>query len=600
VSVSGFGGLASSVTLIAGVAPVDAPRGATFTQQCDATRSGSCAITVVGLAGEYDPFAGKPGAGLSVVKVGTGAALSCPVATVAISSATQVVASWPGARPPGGICVVPLTVKDAQGRTGPGQLTLDVLSFPQTPLSVTTTAFTGTSVTLSVPLGEAAQAHPTITGVQILEGGSPVPGASCSPGGPAAFSCVVNGLVNGERHQFTARAVNSVGQSLDTTAVESWAYRAPVVTSLTATSVYDPSRTTQSAGVVNVAIGAADDTVQFRVNGQQQPRSGDNTELSLVLAPGAQSIEVVPVSQFQPPIGAKTSDGAARSVQVTAIGSPSYSNNGSATSTTTTVALNGATLNLNSGTARAEKFVAWELNTGAPSCVANGASVSVNGSPYVSDSSTITVPTDKVYSIKACGTNGYGLAESQPQTVETFTPATPPPGDLTYTVGVAPEAKPGNVRAYQTVTGPTIPPRPLFGNVFTRGGRESSDLQLNDNDIAGIDFKYCRTRFFGERSCSDAKQVKATGAPTTVTVAFPSATSCRSQEDAGKTNLGWISQGARNDRYATITAVVAENKQSVVYTVTFKNEFASLNPAVSDSVCLVPPPVVEVPPGEGG
>jgi hypothetical protein len=600
VSVSGFGGLASSVTLIAGVAPVDAPRGATFTQQCDATRSGSCAITVVGLSGEYDPFAGKPGAGLSVVKVGNGATLSCPVATVAISSATQVVASWPGARPPGGICVVPITVKDAQGRTGAGQLTLDVLSFPQTPLSVTTTAYTGTSVTLSVPLGDAAQAHPSVSGVQILEGGSPVSAASCAPAGPGSFSCVVNGLVNGERHQYTARSVNSVGQSLDTTPVESWAYRAPVVTNLTATSVYEPGRTAQNAGVVKVAMSAADDTVLFRVlaNNQTYPRTGDTTEISLTLAPGAHSIDVVPVSQFQPPIGAKTSDGATRSVQVTAIGSPSYSNNGTASGTGTSVTLNGSVFERNSSPVGDEKFVAWKFGDGEPSCAMNGNSVVVNGG-ISSANRTITVPSEETYFIKACATNGYGVAESAEQWAESYPTPTAPSGTLSYTVSKTPTAPTGTVRDYVLQTGPTPDEKPRYEVQYSRGGQTTKTFTndfLSYDNAQGITVRYCQQRPLTGYQCLLPSNITANTAPTKVKVEFPASTACRSQADAGNTNNGWISQAARNN--ADITFKVSEDQLSVVYTVTFKNAFASLEPAVSDSICLVAPPVV-VDPGTG-
>jgi hypothetical protein len=587
VSVSNFGGLASRVTLIVGVAPIDAPRGANFTQQCDATRSATCAITVVGLAGEYDPFAGKPGAGLTVVKVGAGSTMSCPVATVAISSATQVVASWPGARPPGGICVVPITVKDAQGRTGAGQLTLDVLSFPQTPLSVTTTAYTGTSVTLSVPLGEAAQAHPTISGVAILEGGSPVPGASCSPGGPGAYSCVVNGLVNGERHQFTARAVNSVGQSLDTNAVESWAYRAPVISTLTATPVYEPGRTTQNEALVKLGISAADDSVQFKVlnNNQSYGRSGDTTEVTITLQPGQHTIEVIPVSQFQPPIGAANSDGATKTVQVTAVGTPSYTRNGDATSTTTSVTLGGTELNLNGGTSRSEKFVAWEIGSGEPSCTANGNTVTTNAN-YVSDGPTINVATDKVYRLKACGTNGYGLAQSSPQTAETYTPATPPGGALTYTVNNT-ATKNANVLTYALATPPSVDSRPFYTNYFTRGGVRTEQFQLSDDSAAGITFNYCRTRFNGQETCSDSKNVTPTGAPTTVTVNFR--TECRTAADYQADYRGWISSAARG---SAVQSQEILNGNTVVYTFTFTGNFSSLQPAVSDPICFTPAPVV--------
>jgi len=119
------------------------------------------------------------------------------VARVATAGETNVVASWPsGAKPIGGECVVPFTVVDAQGRSGDGRLTIDVQGFPQRPASISTTGYTESSVTLAVPLGEAAQAHPSVTGVTIWEGGRQV-SARCAPGGAGAYSCVVSGLENG-------------------------------------------------------------------------------------------------------------------------------------------------------------------------------------------------------------------------------------------------------------------------------------------------------------------------------------------------------------------------------------------------------------------
>ena len=88
------------------------------------------------------------------LKLVVGAPVLCPIATVSVQSATRVVASWPsGAHPVGGSCVVPFTVTDAQGRSGPGQLTIDVLGYPQTPSSVTTSNYSGSGVTLFVDLG---------------------------------------------------------------------------------------------------------------------------------------------------------------------------------------------------------------------------------------------------------------------------------------------------------------------------------------------------------------------------------------------------------------------------------------------------------------
>jgi hypothetical protein len=595
VSVSNFGGLASTVTLIVGVAPVDAPRGATFTQQCDATTSASCAITVVGLPGEYDPFAGKPGAGLKLVKVGTGATVSCPVATVAVSSATQVVASWPGARPAGGLCPVPITVQDAQGRTGTGLLTIDVLSFPQAPLSVTTVAYSGTSVTLSVPLGDAAQAHPSVTGVVLLEGGAPVPNANCGPGGPGSYSCVVSGLVNGERHIYTARAVNSVGQSVDTTPVETWAYSAPVVTNLTATSVYDPARTAPNAGVVNVAITAAADTVLFKVTSTNQtyPRTGDVTEISFTLPPGTHPVDVIPVSQFQPPIGAPNQDGAMRSVSVTAVGTPSYPSSGTAAGTPTSITLNGSTFERNSSPVADEKFVAWRVSDGAPSCVMSGNTVVINGG-ISSPNRTIPVPSDDNYYIKACGTNGYGLAQSEPQFADSYPLPTAPTGDLTYTVGITPVVSAPGVREYVLQKGPTPAPKNKHDVVYTRGGQTSTDFNtLLTLDVAPpISASYCRDRFVIGYTCELSSSVDPTTAPTIVRVDFP--LTCRSvAESKSPGNPGWVSQAARNN--ATITPVVSADGLVVTYTVTFTGNYRSLQPAVSDPMCITPDPIVVVP-----
>ena len=47
-------------------------------------------------------------------------------------------------------------------------------------------------------LGNAAQAHPAVTGVTILENGAPV-SADCTRVA-VGFACVIAGLVNGERH----------------------------------------------------------------------------------------------------------------------------------------------------------------------------------------------------------------------------------------------------------------------------------------------------------------------------------------------------------------------------------------------------------------
>ena len=590
VAVSSFGGLSSTITVVVGVAPLDAPRGATFTQQCDASRSATCAITVVGVAGEYDPFAGKPGSGLTVVKVGSGATMSCPVANVAISSATQIVASWPGGgRPAGGICIVPITVKDAQGRLGTGQVTVDVLSFPQPPTTITTVGFTGTSVTLSVPLGEAAQAHPSVTGVVVLEGGVAVPNSSCSPGTPGSYQCVVSGLVNGERHLYSARTVNSVGQSLDTTVLETWAYRAPVIASLNAASVFDPSRTSPSAGAIDIAVAAPDDSIAFRVlnTNQVYPRSGDVTDIKFTLPPGSQVIEVVPISQFQPPIGRANSDGVSSKANVTAVGSPSYANNGSAAGTPTTITLNNAVFNANAAPSATEKYVAWRVFDAEPSCAmsgggAGGGGVSISGG--YQGGRTITVPTEDNYYIKACGTNGYGIASSAKQFADTFPTPGAPTGRLDYTVSTTPTGT-GSVRKYDLAVAPAVDGKSKFDTVFTIGGTQTKDFALSADNAVSISVAYCRDRFGVGYRCDPSATVNAAGAPTIVEVDFPD--QCRPLVEAGTTNPGWVSRAARDSSKITAEFTTAQDGTvTVVYTVKFSGRYAALQPAISDPVCV--------------
>ncbi|WP_313356874.1 Ig-like domain-containing protein, partial [Microbacterium sp.] len=111
VTVPSDGEPTAVLRLVVGAAPPDAPRGATLTRQCVVT-SGGCSIDVVDVAGEYDPFAGKPGAGLQLVSLGAGA--RCDVAALTAANGRAVNVSWPaGGQAPGGQCTAPFTVADA-------------------------------------------------------------------------------------------------------------------------------------------------------------------------------------------------------------------------------------------------------------------------------------------------------------------------------------------------------------------------------------------------------------------------------------------------------------------------------------------------------
>ena len=67
-------------------------------------------------------------------------------------------------------------------------------------------------MTLDVALGEAARAHPALTGVADLQRRPPAVRRLLAVVA-GVYSCTVSGLVNGEKHEYTARAVNAVGES---------------------------------------------------------------------------------------------------------------------------------------------------------------------------------------------------------------------------------------------------------------------------------------------------------------------------------------------------------------------------------------------------
>lgn len=590
VGVSNFGGLVGGVTLVVGIAPPDAPRGATFSQQCDVSRGASCAITVVGVAGEYDPFEGKLGGGLTVVGVGTGTSLACPVATVSVSGESQVVATWPaGPRPVGGECIVPLTVADAQGRTGPGEVRIDVLGYPQTPASVFTTNYSATSVTLTVPLGEAAGAHPAVTSVVIDEGGVPFTGSVCSPSGPANYTCVVSGLENGTPHTFTARAINSVGDSLPTTEHTTWSYREPVVTALSGVTIFDVDRTSTTHGAVDLSITAADDTMSFRVvnTGEVFPRTGPTTTARVSLQTGPVTVDVVPISQFRPPINSTGDHGEGRQAAVTvnSIGLPLYSAHGTATGSPDSgnVTLSGTILDANGGTKGSEVFVAWAQDAQTPTCSVSGGAISVSGGSSGAGS-TITMPIDGIYYIKACAMNDFGLAESVPQAADTIPVPSAPTGDLTFRVAATGPHAPG-VFAFGMTKEPTVAAVPNWNTVFTDADNDQPHSFQLSNGSMDYSVRYCRV-VLGATRCSEPSAIgpESGSAPSTALVEFRTDASLSKAEAAG--GAGVAVHGAAAMNHTILFDDIGDNK--IRYRLQFTNAYSPLG-VIEFDVSYQPP-----------
>lgn len=526
VSTPAFDGLTTTITLVVGAAPADSPRGATFSHTCDVSAGSQCTIAVTGIAGEYDPFAGATGGGLTLASVGGGESVSCSVATVSYASDSQVVATWPsGQRPEGGECVVNFTVTDAQGRTGQGTLNLDVQGYPRAPASLTTSSFTGNSVTLEVALGPAAQAHPNVTSVVILRGGTPV-ASDCTATGSGAYHCTVSGLENGTPGTYTARAVNAVGESLDTSSHTTWAYQAPEITSVSAEPVHVAGRTSAESGVVEVTVVSSGDTRAFRLESQDQEiaRQGNSTTFKIDLPTGSQTIRVMPLSQFNPPTDGM-STGATVQTQVTVAGTPSYTSiSGDADGGVITVS--GGEFDANhSSKAKHEIWYAWPEFGDRPTCTMNSAGKAElsGGNPVVSSSNRISGLDDRaMYNVAVCGSNGYGVASSNSEKVFNWVPPGTPQGDRTYEISRTPTSTGTRNYEYQFVRGPSLNSGPhtnIYYRVKDAGGDPSPDFIRPTHPDQVIEAAEC---WFGSQCGSwVAINPVSNRPPNIVTVEFP-------------------------------------------------------------------------------
>lgn len=570
VNVSAFGGASASLRLVVGIAPPDAPRGATLTRQCVVT-SASCSIDVVGVAGEYDPFQGKPGAGLTLVSLGEGS--RCDVATASASGERAISISWPGGgKAPGGQCIIPFVVADAQDRTGTGSLTLDLQGYPQAPASVTTVGYTRSTVVLEVPLGEAANAHPAVTSVSIMQDGAPA-NASCAAAG-AIYRCTVSGLTTGAPHTFTAVAVNSVGTSEQTSAHTSWAYAPPEVTNASATPVYRAGVTDTSRGVASLTITSSNDAASFRVQetGEVIKRQGPTTTADIVLAPGAQSITIVPISQFQPPTGNIGNEGGAYSTTVQVAGSPYFDPRSTRADAVSNTAVNvSGIVAQGNGSTQPLKVVYLAWRSGDATCRADDrGELIVSGAEQASSSPSIEGLTPyKRYKIKACASNGFGVGESNTASVFVFSRVDGPGGDTTYTVATSPK-RDGNTYRYELASKPNPTVEADFVPWYRLYGTWRTDFTLSADSAPGkITVRACHVSETDK--CSDEAPITATTAPTIVNVSFAECMPLINKKDVVRVSA------AASGAYSVSTKNVPDTVGEYDVTITWKGAFATLS-----------------------
>jgi len=599
VDSSAYGGLRSAITLVVGAALPDSPKGATFSQTCDVSRGSSCTITAVGLPNEYDPYAGKPHSGLTIASVGTSGSVECSVATITRASDTQLVATWPaGAKPFGGECTADFTVIDAQGKTGPGRVTIDVQGYPPAPQSLTTVSYGPNSVTMQVRLGDAALTRPEVTRVTVWEGSSQV--ATCDPSGPGLYTCVVSGLNNGEEHLFTARATNAVGDSDPTRELSTWAYDAPRISAATATPVYRTDLTNQTRGVVAISITSGPDVKSFTIedvstgNRDVVQREGDITTRELPVTVGNHEFVITPESQYSPPTGG-TNRGQATHVNVSVAGSPIVTQpSGTASNTTITMSQAQADGNY-SAKSLSLVYLVWrdnQANPGSqppPSCtMAADGTASVSGATSTSTTSRIFAGLDEntYYRVGVCAANGFGatLAMSgsdEASLILTWVAPAPPTGSPTYTVATTP-SKSGNIFTFGVTGTPSLTTNGQNEPYFRfSGGEWTKNFALNSEVINTIEASACRVWKGSGLRCGDIVPISpaAGSAPTTVTVTFP----LQCVVDSARASDVTISQAAR--AYAKVT--IADGK----YVVEWSDLFGMLDPIeYAVNVCPVVDP----------
>ncbi|GAB2547834.1 hypothetical protein GCM10027033_00630 [Leucobacter ruminantium] len=433
VSVSGAGESQAPLTLRVGEAARDTPRGATVQLSC--TVGSNCQTQLIGAPGEYDPFRGKSGGGLTLESVSGGA---CAVGTFQ-STGEGVSVGWPnGAKGAGGKCTATFTVRDAQNRVGQGVIELDAQGVPRPPTGVSQVGYTENSVTLSVVLsGEAS--YPGVSGVKLLRDGSPV-GASCSGGG-GQFTCTVGGLENGAKHTYTAVATNAVGDS-DPSAngAVAWAYRAP-----DAPTVTPEQRSAESpdSGTVRLKIQGGNGTSGYRVivGGIETSASGRNTQVDVPgVAVGTASYTVVPKTAYEVPNGA-SAEGSVANGTIEVSGRPIVS----VAFVESAQGSNKATVSVTVDS-RGGASPRWDATTSG-FCLP-----STNGTTGTKE---VTGTTYQAATVTACAKNEWGDAQSV--SIDVPIGGSPPPPTVTagWTINTTPSVG-GNQARYTQASGPTV------------------------------------------------------------------------------------------------------------------------------------------------
>ena len=421
VTITGYSGVGTTadITLKVGPAPNTLPAGGSTSLSCSEAQGTSCSATVVGLSDEVNAYASTP---LKVVSV-AGSVDGCTGVTFTVASDRSITAHW-SQDAPGGTCTVPFVVQDAQGRrsgsgAGDGKLSFELKGYPAAPASVAQVAYSADSVTLAVSPGNASSSYPALTGFKVYVDGNA--SVTCDPTGACP---PIKGLGNGDKHVFQVKSVNAVGESLTGVQTVGWAFSQPVVSGVTATSVYDPNITSAQTGAFDVTIPNSDSTASsYRVewSGNSQTvdaGSGPNVTVRLSAAAGAPTnVTVTPVSEFVQPPGDKVGAVPA-TTPVTPAGSPLLNSVGGFSTTDSSITVSPAASGNPNGSSKSGAYLYFAVQPGFnPQCSNSGGDANINYSPPGGDSDVEPSPTlnglhqFERYEVFVCYTNQFGVIQ---------------------------------------------------------------------------------------------------------------------------------------------------------------------------------------------
>ena len=505
---------------------------------------------------------------------------SCAFGSFSRVGDSGISVSWPNARGIGGTCRVGFTVRDAQGRAGEGTVEFDAQGLPGTP-SIQQTGYTANSASFTVTLG-AQQAHPAVSGVTLSGGGS----GSCSAVGSATYQCTADGLSNGQKHQFTAQAVNAVGSSQASTAVTAWAYEAPKAPTVTVTPIPNPQSTDQGSGAVRVAVKGSSDTGQFSL----QREGADLGKLDgptatkdfSGLSVGTATFTAIPITRFDVPnIGGGSGNGTAGSGSGPVIGAPRLT----AVSLTSTPGNNASATTVPS---------AKEIPHADEPVTVRYAIARTFESPDCWSSSNNTgkftgLDRYRFYKVVACASSDFGRSGPVVSSLVRIGEDPPSPrGQRTYVVARDAAVNAEGTAANYLEAAPSLTPRGDNGTIQYRiNGTITTSFELSGDAIPVAEVRECADVNDAE-TCSAWETLSGTNAPTRVSVSAAQGVCYKiSAPQPDLKSLFDISAAARDSASVTLVAPPAADATTAQMKITWTGDFSGLR-SVTMNVCTTP------------